>query len=104
MNIAVRVDATPDIGSGHVMRCLCLADLLRNEGAAVRFVCRFLPDSLLPTTEDGDTFGYTAQIMARAQVIPQGYIDAADLIVGLPEWETWSELLDLTVTQAMPEA
>lgn len=77
---------------------------IRTEFGVLDHVCRFLPDSLLPTTEDGDTFGYTAQIMARAQVFPPGYLEAADLIVGLPDWPTWAELLDLTVTDAMPEA
>jgi len=77
---------------------------IRTEFGVLEHVCRFLPDSLLPTTEAGDTFGYTAQIMARAQVIPQGYIDAADLIVELPDWDSWAELLDLAVTQALPES
>lgn len=77
---------------------------IRTEFGLIEHVCRFLPDSLLPAKEDGDTFSYTAQIMARAQVIPQAFKDAADLIVGLPDWARWSEYLDLTMTQAMPEA
>jgi len=38
--IAIRTDASIQIGTGHVMRCLALAQELRNNGARVVFVCR----------------------------------------------------------------
>ena len=75
---------------------------IRTEFGLVTHTCRFLPDSLLDASEDGQTWVYTAQIMARAQVIPTGYSDATDLILGLPNWESWSGLLDETVTQEWP--
>ena len=40
MNIIFRVDASTNIGSGHVRRCLILASYLRNRGANVSFICR----------------------------------------------------------------
>lgn len=40
MKIVFRVDAALHIGSGHVMRCLTLADRLRDLGAEVAFICR----------------------------------------------------------------
>jgi len=41
VKIAFRVDASLEIGTGHVMRCLTLADALRERGAAsCTFVCR----------------------------------------------------------------
>jgi len=40
MKIAIRTDASTDIGSGHVMRCITLARLLKFEGNVVVFVCR----------------------------------------------------------------
>lgn len=39
MRVAFRVDASTEIGSGHVMRCLALAEGLRARGAQVRFIC-----------------------------------------------------------------
>lgn len=43
MRVAFRTDASVDIGSGHVMRCLTLAEKLRQKGAEVAFICRQLP-------------------------------------------------------------
>jgi UDP-2,4-diacetamido-2,4,6-trideoxy-beta-L-altropyranose hydrolase len=42
-HVAFRVDLSQEIGSGHFMRCLTLADALSLRGAKVRFVCRDLP-------------------------------------------------------------
>lgn len=47
MNIVFRVDASLDIGTGHVMRCLTLADALREQGAECHFICREHPGNLL---------------------------------------------------------
>lgn len=38
--VAFRVDASNRIGTGHLMRCLTLAEALRARGASVTFICR----------------------------------------------------------------
>jgi UDP-2,4-diacetamido-2,4,6-trideoxy-beta-L-altropyranose hydrolase len=43
---AFRTDASTQIGTGHFMRCITLADELQKQGAQVCFICRNLPAHL----------------------------------------------------------
>ena len=47
MNIFFRTDASLQIGTGHVMRCLTLADALKADGAQCHFICREHPGNLI---------------------------------------------------------
>lgn len=47
MNVLFRVDASKQIGTGHVMRCLTLARKLREMGHHCKFACRVKPGHLI---------------------------------------------------------
>ena len=47
MKIGFRVDASYQIGTGHVVRCLALAQALSTKGGQVTFICRALPGAML---------------------------------------------------------
>jgi UDP-2,4-diacetamido-2,4,6-trideoxy-beta-L-altropyranose hydrolase len=70
MKVAFRADASLQIGSGHVMRCLTLADALRARGAQCHFISRAHPGNLLSTIEQR---GYTVNSL----VVPVQQAQAA---------------------------
>lgn len=47
MRIFIRTDASIQIGSGHVMRCLTLAKQLQKNNVVVKFVCRRLEGNMI---------------------------------------------------------
>ncbi len=68
MKIVFRVDASTRMGTGHLMRCLTLAEALRERGAQTHFICReqtghlipllqqkAIPITVLPAPKTGDT-------------------------------------------------
>ncbi len=46
MNVVFRADATSQIGTGHFMRCMTLAEELKQRDVHIRFVSRDLPEYL----------------------------------------------------------
>lgn len=69
MMIAIRVDASYQIGSGHVMRCLCLAEYLRGLGMRVVFISRDHPGNLNALIEQR---GFKCQRLSAPSSLPAG--------------------------------
>lgn len=46
MQFIFRADSSVQMGSGHIMRCLCLADELKRHNAQIYFIVRYLPEYL----------------------------------------------------------
>ncbi|ECE3714687.1 hypothetical protein DAD08_18450 [Salmonella enterica] len=72
---------------------------IATEFGAVDHEVMFLPDSLLPVSEAGSVFTYTAQILARKLVIPDEYPD--DIWVDPDIWK-YRSILDPAVNWYWP--
>ena len=61
MKVVFRADASLQMGTGHVMRCLTLADALIAEGAECQFICREHPGNLIEHIKHK---GYRVHVLA----------------------------------------
>jgi UDP-2,4-diacetamido-2,4,6-trideoxy-beta-L-altropyranose hydrolase len=78
MHIAFRTDASLQIGTGHAMRCLTLADALRERGAQSTFICRPHAGHLLDLIQQR---GHTTKVLTPA--------DAAFTAPADPTYAKW---------------
>ncbi|KHM52664.1 polysaccharide biosynthesis protein [Anaerovibrio lipolyticus] len=90
MEIAVRVDSSSLIGSGHVMRCLTLAQRYRNEGHNVTFVCRDLEGNLADLVNKQ---GFQLHMLSAAL--------EDDTLTGYAKWLTVTQERDAAETIAL---
>jgi len=89
MKVAIRTDASADIGSGHVIRCLTLADQLRGSGGDVIFLCAMLPGALSDLVRSrGYVCALLPQSVASSVMIDADETKAAltEMIPGILDW------------------
>lgn len=100
MKVVFRADASLAIGTGHVYRCLTLADTLRSRGAECHFICREHPGNLLTLISERGYLLHSlavpadalvGQVLAHAQWLgvtqEQDARDCAPLLQQLcPDW------------------
>lgn len=87
MKVAFRADASIEIGTGHVMRCLTLADRLRERGATTHFLCRPLDGHL------GETITARGHGLAWLPVRASLDHDAKDCLEALANEIRWDWLV-----------
>lgn len=74
LKVAFRLDANAEIGTGHLMRCLALAERLIAAGVDCHFFCHDLPDTLHPLLAS-----YSGQPLATPD-------DIAPIAALQPDW------------------
>ena len=84
LKILIRVDASIDIGTGHVMRCVALAHALHLQGHKIIFVCRDLPGNLCVLLEQ---WGYQVRRLHSFDILPDHWRrdidDTISVVAGL---------------------
>lgn len=71
MRVAFRVDASLQIGTGHVMRCLTLAEALTARSVDCQFICRAHVGNLIDFIRSK---GYVTHALSAADEVGQGSI------------------------------
>jgi len=69
MKVVIRVDASLQIGTGHVMRCLTLAKTLKGQDAEVVFICREHQGNLIKRIQDEGFTIYPLPLLNRLDQI-----------------------------------
>lgn len=94
MNVVFRCDASIQIGTGHVMRCLTLADELTNQGAKCYFICREHEGNLI------DFITQKGYEVYKLEAIPlnNSNKDEAEPIISHSEWLGASQAEDAKQT------
>lgn len=67
-----RVDSSNFIGSGHLMRCLTLAEELKEKNYKIYFICRELPGNMIDLIENK---GYRVKKLSRIRDIDYQPVD-----------------------------
>ncbi|MDD2855498.1 MAG: UDP-2,4-diacetamido-2,4,6-trideoxy-beta-L-altropyranose hydrolase [Desulfuromonadaceae bacterium] len=93
MNILFRTDSSLQIGSGHVMRCLTLADELRQHGGDIMFVCRQHPGNMIGLIE-----GKGYQVVRLAQAETEYAVEPEDLAHAAWLGVAWQQDASDTIT------
>ena len=114
MRVCFRVDASYDIGSGHVVRCKTLAQHLRSLGLDVRFVCRDLAGNMISSiirdgfpvtaleTHENDSKAVSNsspgdESLAHAGWLGTDWMTDANQTIECPRGDTDTDLLDLLI-------
>ncbi|TLP42093.1 UDP-2,4-diacetamido-2,4,6-trideoxy-beta-L-altropyranose hydrolase [Cohaesibacter sp. CAU 1516] len=75
-HIVFRVDASLEIGTGHVVRCMVLARKLRSCGVDCHFVCKNLPGNIADSIIDN---GFTCRLIEPVSDVFSEIDELADL-------------------------
>ena len=102
LQIAFRTDANHEIGTGHFMRCLTLADELIKQGAEICFVSRDLPTHLQNMLKERgmkchslpiDNDSYSLDELAHSKWLKTSQINDANMTIELLNFVGWDWMI-----------
>jgi len=93
MKVVFRADASTAMGTGHIMRCLTLANTLHKAGVECHFVCRDHPGNLGHLIAEQ---GHYVHFLAVRHVSPLGFKSTYASWLGATESDDASEFLDIS--------
>ena len=100
MIVAFRTDASLQIGSGHVMRCLTLADELKKAGAKITFITRDHPGNLNQLIKNK---GHNLEVLSPPSISDDFQADSVNPRSEYLKWLGVPELRDASETIAKLE-
>jgi len=68
LKVVFRADASLKMGTGHVMRCLTLAQVLKENGADVKFICRKHEGNLIDKVRSSGFNVYELEVLKKSEV------------------------------------
>jgi UDP-2,4-diacetamido-2,4,6-trideoxy-beta-L-altropyranose hydrolase len=95
MKVVFRVDASLNIGNGHIMRCLTMANALKGIGANCQFICRKHPGNLIELVKN---FEYEVFSLPAIPDAPESAIQVPSTLSPHSHWLGVDWLTDATQT------
>ena len=91
MKIVFRVDASNRMGTGHLMRCLALATVLRDRGAETRFICRAHPGNLIELLQQQSM---PVTVLPEPEKMPGRNSEDYGALLGIPQDEDAEQTIE----------
>lgn len=102
MKIVFRVDASLEMGTGHVMRCLTLANALKEQGAECHFICREHPGNLIDKIQQAGFVVHSLPLTTNTQAFKQQLLNKENQLFHA-SWLGTSQAQDAQECQALLE-
>lgn len=99
MRFAIRADASLQMGSGHVMRCLTLAKLLTQQGHSITFICRAHDGHLAQVIKQN---GFAIHLLAKGEHNDFTKVHAHSDWLGVSETQDFADCQPI-LTQLQPD-